>query len=291
MWRMVDSKYGKHIIKDVVRKSPHPEITSPTISLQRKIDKDTEIDSTWICITQPFVMEKKAVKQDLDRFLIFVGSDPYKPETFTAEVEFSLDGKKHTFTGPKVAYIPAGTSHFPLDFKRVDNPLIMADISVTPENAGAKAYIFTPVVKTHTEEIKTYIDGKLIREQKRSLLDWNFIGKESGGGRIAVFWYFIKEPQSMYEPPHAHSHDQFTIHLGGDPLDFGDFRARIDMWLGEEAEPHFIDSAAVVHMAKGLVHRGVNFKVVDRPFMVVNIFMNPAYQKSRTLEDKEHLIP
>jgi hypothetical protein len=285
---MEKSKYGQLMLKDVVIKSPQAEITSPVVSLKdRRTSHGKEISLTWSCISAPLLLEKKMQKSSSDRFLVFVGSDPYRKETFQAEVELYVGEKeaKYLIGEPKVVYIPAGTDHFPLSFKNIRQPLIYVDISLPADEHSNQPYMASPTVNTHVEETKTFIDGKLIREQKRSFQDWLFIAKEAGGGSLAMFWYVIKEPQTMYEPPHAHDHDQFTIHLGGDPLNFADFHAAIDMKLGEEAEEHTLDSAAILHLPAGVVHRGVNFRQVDRPFMVINVFMSAQYQKARTLSD------
>ena len=58
-----------------------------------------------------------------DEYMGFFGSDPDHPEELNAEIEYTLGGEKHTITRSCVIFIPAGVSHFPAEFKKVDKPI------------------------------------------------------------------------------------------------------------------------------------------------------------------------
>ena len=68
-------------------------------------------------------------------------------------------------------------------------------------------------------------------------------------------------------------------------MDIREFDAEIDMWLGEEAEKHTINSTSVIHVPKGLVHRRIDFRRIDKPITFLNLFASPEYLKARTLEE------
>lgn len=53
----------------------------------------------------------------------FVGID--------TDMEFQLDGVVHKINYPFYAYIPRGTSHCPLEVKRIGKPLIFIDARIT----------------------------------------------------------------------------------------------------------------------------------------------------------------
>jgi len=289
---MPKSKYGKYISRKIIRKSVHPEITAPIMSFKCQEDsRGRKISLEWSCISKPFVMEKKPMMDDFDRFLVFTGGDPQNMDDFKAEVEIILGdkGEKYIFNEPRVVFVPRGLLHYPLSFTKVEKPIMLLDITSTSEdNQKGKPdyiqYITAPSIKLHTMVTKTYRDDKLIREQTRRFKELTYAGKDVGGGSLTLYWFPVTEPHIMYEPPHSHDHDMFAFFLGGDPMNVGEFDAELDMWLGEEAEKHSINSASVVHHPKGLIHRHVDFQRVDKPFMEIHIFMSPEYQKARTLE-------
>jgi hypothetical protein len=58
-----------------------------------------------------------------DEYLGFFGSDTDHPEDLCGEIEVNIGGEKHTITKSCVVFIPKGTSHCPMRFKRVDKPI------------------------------------------------------------------------------------------------------------------------------------------------------------------------
>lgn len=83
-------------------------------------------------------------------------------------------------------------------------------------------------------------------------------------------------------PPHKHDFDEYLYFLGGDPTNYHDFPAEIDICLGwgEEQETYTINSATVIYIPKGLVHLPWNFKRVDRPIIVGHILLAPTFSKT-----------
>lgn len=88
------------------------------------------IQLAYNCITEPFLMIKNAHKHDQDQYLCFIGGDPRNIRKFGAEVELLLgeEGEKYIINKTAVVYIPAGIVHCPLNFTRVDEPVIFMDI-------------------------------------------------------------------------------------------------------------------------------------------------------------------
>lgn len=295
------AKYSRYLLKNITGKSDHPEITAPAVHLGKtKCADGRDFSLKLSTIERSFVFEGKPEVSELDRFFVFIATDPYKPELFQAELEMSLgkEQEKYVIREPRVVYIPAGLPHFPLTFNKVDSPFFMLEVSMTasPGKAGESwasdngkysRLITAPKVTFNTMVIKTYIGDKLIREQKKPMKDWNYTAKDVGAGSLTMYWYNITEPMDMYEPPHAHDHDMFAVHFGSDPLHMDEFDAELHCWFGEEAEENIIDSPTVAHIAAGLVHRHVDMRIIKKPFMLINIFMNPEYQKARTLQEEE----
>jgi len=90
------------------------------------------------------------------------------------------------------------------------------------------------------------------------------------------------EPGMEGPPPHKHDADEYIFFLGGDPRNYMDFQAEIDLCLGwgEDQETHTINTATVVYIPKGLVHLPWNFKRVDKPIIVGHILLAPKFSKT-----------
>ncbi len=282
-------KYGKYIYKRLVKKSPHPEITAPIVSLKPKKEAGgTDVSFEWCYITQPVDLEKKPEAEELERFLVFAGGDPLNLDDFKAEIVISLGekGEIFKFNEPRVVYIPSGLVHYPLAVKKVERPLMMLNITSThkyplKETADYARYITAPSINVHTDVIRTYHDDKLTKEQKWTYKELKYSGKEASGGGLTLGWFPVLEPHIMHEIPHSHDHDMLALFLGGNPGNVAEFDAELDMWLGEEGEKHSVTSTSAVYHPKGLIHRQVDFQRVDKPFQEFHIFMAPEYLKAK----------
>ncbi len=292
---MAESKYGKLITTDIVQKSIHPEVTAPKLSFRGEIDSEgTSFSFDWSCISQPIDMRADSHAHDFDEFLIFTGTNPQDMNEFQAEVEICLGEEcaKYSVTEPTVFYIPKGLRHCPLDFKRIDKPIAYWNIffspnyslnmTTSPQHSNKKVaesdygkYIVKPSVRTRTLEVQYYIDKRLAGEEKSCITDVTYLGEDAGGGLLTMHWYVVTEPLVMYEPPHSHGCDHYELFLGGDLTNVREFDAEVDIWLGEEAEKHTIDSTSLVHIPKGLVHRKINFRRVDKPVMLMKLSVSP----------------
>ncbi len=286
---MAKSKYGHLITRESFATSIHSEITAPKLNY---IDSNGEKDLSfgWNCTAEPLVFIDDAHTHEFDEFLCILGSNPQDMKEFQTEVEicFGEGREKHIFTEPSIVYIPKGLVHCPLKYNKVGKPTVMLNVAVSPRyskemaESDYKKLITKASIQRRTFEVKYYIDKRLIREEKRESEDMVYTGKDTGGGALSIYWYAITEPFNMYEPPHSHNHDQFEVFLGGKAMDIREFDAEVDIWLGEEAEKHTIDSTSVVHIPKGLVHRQINFRRVDKPITLINLFASPEYQKAQT---------
>ncbi len=89
----------------------------------------------WHCITEPFLMVRDPHSHDFDQFLHFFNADSMHVGEFHAELEFTLGAEleKHIITEPTVIHIPAGVLHGPLEFTRVDKPVIFMNVAFTPQ--------------------------------------------------------------------------------------------------------------------------------------------------------------
>jgi mannose-6-phosphate isomerase-like protein (cupin superfamily) len=82
------------------------------------------------CVSKPFLMINKAHKHDHDQYLVFIGGDPTNIKDFGGEAELSLgeEEEKYVINKTTIIYVPAGLVHCPLNFTRVEKPIIFMDI-------------------------------------------------------------------------------------------------------------------------------------------------------------------
>ena len=96
---------------------------------------------------------------------------------------------------------------------------------------------------------------------------------------FSLIWNCIKEPFVMVDNPHAHDFDQFLHFYGANSDDIADFDAVVEMSMGEELEVHTITEPTVLHIPAGMIHCPLEFKVVNKPIIFMNVAMTPEYIK------------
>jgi hypothetical protein len=93
-------------------------------------------------------------------------------------------------------------------------------------------------------------------------------------------WNCITQPISMSEP-HTHQFDEIFHFFGADPADISDFQAVVELTIGEEFEVHTITEPTIVYIPKGMVHAPINFKIINKPIIFMNVANAPEYTETR----------
>jgi len=77
---------------------------------------------------KPFFLDRVPHKHDCDEYLIFLGATMGKFFEFDADIEFTIgkgdEAETYKVTKPTIIRIPAGVWHCPLNFIRVDKPIL-----------------------------------------------------------------------------------------------------------------------------------------------------------------------
>ena len=132
---MAESIYGKYIVREPFKRGRNEEVIEPMVHLDGEKDgggANITLSRSWI--TQPFRMIKEPHTHDHDQILIFMGANPMDVRDFGAEAEISLgeQREKHVINSPAIVHIPSGLMHGPLNFKRIDKPVVFLDIYLAP---------------------------------------------------------------------------------------------------------------------------------------------------------------
>ena len=80
-------------------------------------------------ITEPGILVRKPHSHDFEQFYFFCNGDLANFRDFDAEVEFSMgeEADMHVISTPTAVHVPTGMIHGPMNFRRVDRPIIFID--------------------------------------------------------------------------------------------------------------------------------------------------------------------
>jgi hypothetical protein len=128
---MAETKYGKYIITEYQEKAEAPWTPEfkpgeliPLLFLDSRVVKGAfYVESNWTM--PPFANEShgESHSHDYDEVLAFFGSDPEHPHDLNGVAEVHLGDEVHTVTKSCLIFVPKGTRHGPIDFKRIDRPI------------------------------------------------------------------------------------------------------------------------------------------------------------------------
>jgi hypothetical protein len=122
------TKYGKRILtKKLIREIAHYTGKS-IVAHDGELDADCSLG--YHCISKPMSFDHPH-SHDFPEMLCFIGGNPLDITDFGAEIEFTLGGETHLITTPAVVSIPGGVTHCPIKIKKVTNPIIFMEVSLT----------------------------------------------------------------------------------------------------------------------------------------------------------------
>ena len=123
----METKYGKYLVKEPMGKQvgAFPR----WITYGARDFEGAEFSMRLHYLAEPYLMIKEAHSHDFDQFYLIIGADLSNALDFHAEIELSLgkEEEKHIITVPTAVHIPKGMIHGPLNFKRIDKPIILID--------------------------------------------------------------------------------------------------------------------------------------------------------------------
>lgn len=87
-------------------------------------------------VYEPFLMIKEPHSHSCAEYLYFIGGNPMYFGDFGAEIEFVVgagdDAETYIINSTTWVYLPANLPHCPLNFKRVDRPIMFGHIMFAP---------------------------------------------------------------------------------------------------------------------------------------------------------------
>ena len=93
----------------------------------------------------------------------------------------------------------------------------------------------------------------------------------------------IWQPHIMCEDgPHKHSEGEVLYFIGGDPMNFDEFGAEVEVSIGEgdDVETYTITKTTFLYLPPYLPHCPIVFKRVDKPIMFGHIMFVSEYDRA-----------
>jgi hypothetical protein len=134
--KMISEKYEKYYKRKPYRdfSTRYPALTLPSFHIPGR-DWNSSYNMDWFCVTKPFLMITEPHTHDFDQYLAFQNADATKVDEFDAEVWLYLgpqgQQEKLVITETGVVHIPAGLVHTPLEFVKINKPIVFMDITLT----------------------------------------------------------------------------------------------------------------------------------------------------------------
>jgi hypothetical protein len=116
------TKYSKYLITKPVAIGGY----GPEFVYTGEREYKSNFTIMFLRITAPTLMEEYPHSHDFDMYLYFMSFDPDNMGELGADIEIGLGEERevHKITAPTTVYIPTGMIHCPLEFKRVDKPVL-----------------------------------------------------------------------------------------------------------------------------------------------------------------------
>jgi quercetin dioxygenase-like cupin family protein len=225
---------------------------------------------------------------DFDEIVMHMGGDYRTPQVLGGEVEFYVGGQPITFNTSTAFYIPKGTPHGPVIWKKFQFPHLQMAIMCGTGSAG-DAWGTSGIhdekgplpKKTKDIDYEQYVVRSPIREAG-SLYTF---GRTSpamtymSGVQVPGAKYYIEFAWTSGMPvlktagagmtEMMHDYDEIILHLGGDPQNPEALGAEVEFTLG--GQPLTFDTTSALFIPRGLKHGPSRIKEFRKPFMFVAI--------------------
>ncbi len=103
-----------------------------------------------------------------------------------------------------------------------------------------------------------------------------------GGGHLSVDCMILTRPHLMISQPHKHEFPQYLNFFSVNANDSRDFDAVIEMTVGDnekDGEKYIITKPTSIYVAAGLYHGPLNFKVINKPVLFIDIAVTAKYSR------------
>jgi quercetin dioxygenase-like cupin family protein len=217
---------------------------------------------------------------DFDEIVMHMGGDYRTPQVLGGEVEFYVGGQPITFNTSTTFYIPKGTPHGPVIWKKFQFPHLQMAIMCGTGSAGeawgtsgihdekgvlpkkTKEYDYeryvvrSPLFEAGAASAMTYMSSLQVPGVKHHI-EYGWITRQSAS-RI----------ESIKEMAHQDA-DEIIINLGGDPANPEDLGSEMEFYLGGQLLT--FNTTSALFIPSGVKHRPLRYREFRKPHIFIAI--------------------
>jgi len=217
---------------------------------------------------------------DFDEIVMHVGGDYRIPQVLGGEIEFYVGGQPITFNTSTAFYIPKGTPHGPVIWKKFQFPhLQMAIMCGTGsmgeawEESGIHEKKIALPKKTQEFDFERFVVRSPMREKgaEGALTYMSAVQVPGVKYHIEFGWITGKSAsriEGIKEMVHQDA-DEIILNLGGDPANPEDLGAEMEFLLGGQVLT--LNTTSALFVPRGVKHRPLRFKDFHQPHIFVAI--------------------
>ncbi len=289
---MAKSGYEKYIVRKPIYEESTPRVNNcqspPMTFISNKLipGVDNYLQLGWIYgIPEPnaYIGEHT---HDFDQIIIYWGSNAEIPQVLGAEIEFYIGGQPITFNTTTGIFIPKGTPHGPITWKKFQFPHIQMTLTLGTGDAeeiwdksGKLQSGKVLPVKKDRYDYEQYVIRSPVREtggifvtgrQTPTMTYMSRTQINAANCYIEFGWIWDKVEPGIGEMRHE-KYNEIVLHIGGDYKNPENLGANMEFGLGGEL--FFLDTSFGVFIPRGLRHGPLNFKACNKPYIEMAIML------------------
>ncbi|OGN98580.1 MAG: hypothetical protein A2Y89_05645 [Chloroflexi bacterium RBG_13_51_18] len=225
---------------------------------------------------------------DFDEIVMHLGGNYRTPQVLGGEVEFYVGGQPVAFNTSTTFFIPKGTPHGPVIWKKFQYPHLQMAIMIGTGSAGeawGESGIhnkkIAPPKKTKDFDFEQYAVRSPVREagslykSGRTSPAMTFMS----GVQVPGVKYYIEFQWTFGTPvlksagagmkEMTHDFDEIILHLGGAPQNPEDLGAELEFFVG--GQPLTFDTTSALFIPRGVPHGPSRLKKFRKPYMMIAI--------------------
>jgi hypothetical protein len=107
------------------------------------------------------------------------------------------------------------------------------------------------------------------------------IGAQFPGFPVEIQLLCLTQPGVMIHKPHAHDVNELFFIFGGNPQNYFEFGAEIEIMMGAEQERHIVNKTTIIYIPKGVIHCPITTLKVDKPVQWMHVLFQGKYKMKK----------
>ncbi len=293
---MAWGKYEKYTVRkplyETVPGIKNRQVPTMTFMSEKQTGAPYYIELGWIYgIPEPNPHVHEHV-HNYDEVILHWGGDYKRPQVLGAEIEIYIGGQPITFNTTTGIFIPAGTPHGPLTWKKFEFPHVEMSLMLGTgdlSKAWGKSGISKPKdslpQKTTDFDYEQYVVRSPMREsgvefqtgrQTPTMTYMSRTQVNAASTYLEFGWIWDRVEPGVSKMVHD-DFDEIVLHIGGDPNHPEDLGADMEFGIGDEL--YQFSQSYAVWVPRGVPHGPLNWHNVRKPHIEMAIMLGAGTMK------------